>query len=139
LLPGALLRNSNMKYVCKNVHLLPQTKNSLLTSKLDIETAIKIPIAHGEGRYFCDAETLASLYANDQILFKYSDEDGEITSDANPNGSLDNIAGICNEKRNVFGMMPHPERASEKALFNADGKLIFESLVSKVLEMTVRF
>jgi phosphoribosylformylglycinamidine synthase I len=139
LLPGALLRNSNMKYVCKNVHLLPQTKNSLLTSKLDIETAIKIPIAHGEGRYFCDAETLASLYANDQILFKYSDEDGEITADANPNGSLDNIAGICNEKRNVFGMMPHPERASEKALFNADGKLIFESLVSKVLEMTLRF
>ena len=100
---------------------------------------VQIQIAHGEGRYYCDKETLKGLYANDQVLFKYCDENGEIELESNPNGSLDNIAGITNAGKNVFGMMPHPERASEKALFNTDGKILFQSLISKVLEMTVLY
>lgn len=139
LLPGALLRNNSMKYECRNVYLKTQTRNSLLTCKIDDGAVLKIPIAHGEGRYYCDDATLKSLYDNDQILFKYCDEYGDITAEANPNGSLDNIAGITNKARNVFGMMPHPERASEDALLNTDGKVLFQSLVSKVLEMTVLF
>ena len=139
LLPGALLRNESMKYECKNVYLTPQTAKTLLTCKIDKEAVLKIPIAHGEGRYYCDETTLQSLYDNDQVLFKYCDENGEVNEESNPNGSLDNIAGICNAQKNVFGMMPHPERASEKALFNTDGKIVFESLISKVLEMTVLY
>ncbi len=139
LLPGALLRNDNMKYVCKNVYLQPQTTKTLLTCKIDAEDVLKIPIAHGDGRYYCDYETLKGLYENDQVLFKYCDENGDVTEEANPNGSIDNIAGICNKNKNVFGMMPHPERASEIALGNKDGKILFESLVSKVLEMTVLY
>jgi phosphoribosylformylglycinamidine synthase len=139
LLPGALLRNNNMKYVCKNVYLNTYTDKTLLTCKTDNGAVLKIPIAHGEGRYYCDDATLRSLYDNDQILFKYCDENGEINEEANPNGSLDNIAGICNAGKNVFGMMPHPERASEKALGNTDGKILFESLISKVLQMTVLY
>lgn len=139
LLPGALLRNNTMKYECKNVYLKPQTGKTLLTCKIDQEATLKIPIAHGDGRYYCDETTLLSLYDNDQILFKYCDENGEVSEDANPNGSIDNIAGICNLQKNVFGMMPHPERASEKQLLNTDGKVLFESLVSKVLEMTVLY
>lgn len=139
LLPGALLRNESMKYECKNIYLKPQTDKTLLTCKIDEDAVLKIPIAHGEGRYYCDDKTLQSLYDNDQVLFKYCDADGEITDEANPNGSLDNIAGICNAQKNVFGMMPHPERASEKALLNTDGKILFESLISKVLEMTVLY
>jgi phosphoribosylformylglycinamidine synthase len=139
LLPGALLRNNNMKYVCKNVYLNTYTDKTLLTCKIDNGAVLKIPIAHGDGRYYCDEATLKSLYDNDQILFKYCDENGEITEEANPNGSLDNIAGICNTGKNVFGMMPHPERASEVALGNTDGKILFESLISKVLEMTVLY
>ncbi|HLP20504.1 MAG TPA: phosphoribosylformylglycinamidine synthase I, partial [Chitinophagales bacterium] len=139
LLPGALLRNESMKYECKNVYLATQTTKALLTCKVDATEPLKIPIAHGDGRYHCDKETLKSLYDNDQILFKYCDENGDITDEANPNGSVDNIAGICNAGKNVFGMMPHPERASEKALSNTDGKILFESLISKVLEMTVLY
>lgn len=139
LLPGALLRNNNMKYVCKNVYLNTYTDKTLLTCKIDNGAVLKIPIAHGDGRYYCDDTTLKSLYDKDQILFKYCDENGEITQEANPNGSLDNIAGICNAGKNVFGMMPHPERASESALGNTDGKILFESLISKVLEMTVLY
>ncbi len=139
LLPGALLRNESMKFECKNVYLKSQTAKALLTCKIDEDAVLKIPIAHGEGRYYCDRETLKSLYENEQILFKYCDENGEINDEANPNGSLDNIAGICNVQKNVFGMMPHPERASEKAIFNTDGKILFESLISKMLEMTVLY
>ena len=139
LLPGALLRNDTMKYECKNIYLTPQTGKTLLTCKIDKEAVLKIPIAHGDGRYYCDDATLQSLYDNDQVLFKYCDEYGEVNEEANPNGSLHNIAGICNAQKNVFGMMPHPERASEKTLFNTDGKIIFESLISKVLEMTVLY
>jgi len=133
LLPGALLRNTNMKYTCKNVFLSVQTNKSLYTSKTQKGDVLQIPIAHGEGRYYCDEATLQQLYTNDQILFKYCDANGNIIPEANPNGSLDNIAGITNAGRNVFGMMPHPERASELAMGNTDGKVLFESLLSAVL------
>lgn len=133
LLPGALLRNTNMKYTCKNVFLKVKTTNTLFTSKTNKGDVLQIPIAHGEGRYYCDEATLLQLQTNDQILFKYSDANGNITPEANPNGSLDNIAGITNAGRNVFGMMPHPERASELAMGNTDGRVLFESLLSTVL------
>ena len=132
LLPGTLLHNTSHKFICKNTYLKAITKNTLVTNKYS-EKAIKIPIAHGEGRYFADEKTLKSLVDNDQILFKYSDENGGITELANPNGSLMNIAGICNNDRNVFGMMPHPERASDSELNNQDGKLLFESILNEVL------
>ncbi len=129
LLPGALLHNDHQKFNCKNVFIKPETNNSLITSGLDLSKGYKIPIAHGEGRYYCDETTLAELKANDQILFRYSDENGNINDSTNPNGSLENIAGICNKNRNVFGMMPHPERAIDAELYNTDGRGIFESLL----------
>lgn len=129
LLPGALLHNTSHRFICKNIYLKSNTSNTLLTNKYD-NNPVKIPIAHGEGRYFADDKTLASLVANDQILFKYCDEYGNISDDSNPNGSLMNIAGICNRERNVFGMMPHPERASDKELANQDGKRLFESILN---------
>jgi phosphoribosylformylglycinamidine synthase len=104
-----------------------------LTRNIARGAVLKIPIAHAEGRYYCDEATLKSLEANDQILFKYCDEDGNITESANVNGSQSSIAGICNASRNVFGMMPHPERSAEKALGNYDGRAIFESIVENVL------
>jgi len=134
LLPGALLHNDHQKFNCKNVWIKPQTTNSSLTSALNVNTAYKIPIAHGEGRYYCDAATLESLKANDQILFKYCSENAEVNAASNPNGSLENIAGICNEGRNVFGMMPHPERAVDANLFNTDGRLLFDGLLSASLK-----
>ena len=130
LLPGVLLRNDHQKFVCKNVYLKAQTTNSAITSKIDLSAALKIPIAHAEGRYHADEDTLKSLEANDQILFKYCSETGEISNEFNPNGTAMNIAGICNKNRNVFGMMPHPERASEDTLSNTDGRILFESLVA---------
>ncbi|MBL7921104.1 MAG: phosphoribosylformylglycinamidine synthase subunit PurQ [Bacteroidia bacterium] len=132
LLPGALLHNNSRKFICKNVHIKAQTNNSLITSQVPANKALKIPIAHGEGKYFADADTIKKLNANGQILFRYCDEDGNITEAANPNGATDNIAGICNEKRNVFGMMPHPERAADKELGNEDGKFLFESILNLV-------
>ena len=114
---GALLQNDNQKFICKNVFI--KTENS---------EALQIPIAHGEGRYFADEATLAHLENNNQILFRYCDETGNIGGAANPNGSTNHIAGICNDKRNVFGMMPHPERATNNALSNIDGKKVFEIL-----------
>jgi len=134
LLPGALLHNDHQKFNCKNVWIKPQTTNTSLTSALNVNTAYKIPIAHGEGRYYCDAATLESLKANDQILFKYCSENAEVNAASNPNGSLENIAGICNEGRNVFGMMPHPERAVDANLFNTDGRLLFDGLLSTSLK-----
>lgn len=139
LLPGVLLRNESMKYECKNIYLKVQTNKALLTCKTKEEDVLKIPIAHGDGRYHCDDATLQSLYENDQVLFKYCDENGEVNPESNPNGSIDNIAGICNAGKNVFGMMPHPERAAEKELLNTDGKVLFESLISRVMEMTVLY
>jgi phosphoribosylformylglycinamidine synthase len=129
LLPGVLLRNANQQYICKNVFLKTISNNSPLTAGIPSGQVLKIPIAHGDGRFYADAETLAELEANDQILFKYCQPNGEIAAEANPNGAVDNIAGICNKQRNVFGMMPHPERASEDILGNADGHRLFDSLV----------
>jgi phosphoribosylformylglycinamidine synthase subunit PurQ / glutaminase len=129
LLPGALLRNSGQLFSCKNVLIKPATNDSLITSELDTHKAYQIPIAHAEGRYYADAATLTTLKNNNQVLFHYCDTEGNITKAANPNGSLENIAGICNAKRNVFGMMPHPERAAETILGNTDGKGLFEGLV----------
>ncbi len=128
LLPGALLHNTSHKFICKNTYLKVNTKGTVITNKYN-STPIKIPIAHGEGRYFAKEKTLRSLVDNDQILFKYSDENGNINNKANPNGSLMNIAGICNKERNVFGMMPHPERASDSELNNEDGKILFNSIL----------
>jgi len=132
LLPGALLHNNNQKFICKNVYLKTMTNNSSLTSHVDLKKHLKIPIAHAEGRYHTNEKTLKDLRDNDKILFKYCNEEGDITDESNPNGSVDNIAGICNEERNVFGMMPHPERASDENLRNTDGKALFESLLSVV-------
>ena len=129
LLQGALLHNNTRKFICKNVYIKSQTTNSLITSKIPENRSLKIPIAHGEGKYFSDAQTMKKLNENNQILFRYCDVNGNITDEANPNGAIENIAGICNESRNVFGMMPHPERASDKELFNEDGKFLFESIL----------
>jgi phosphoribosylformylglycinamidine synthase I len=132
LLQGALLHNETRKFICRNIYMKPQTSNSLLTAQIDPQRALKIPIAHGEGNYFADTDVLKSLNDNDQVLFRYSDEFGNITAEANPNGSLENIAGICNIERNVFGFMPHPERASDILVANEDGLAIFESILSMV-------
>lgn len=129
LLPGALMHNSHQKFNCKNVFIKAQTKQSLITSQIDLNKALKIPVAHGEGKFYCDDKTLEDLVSNDQILFKYCDENGNITAESNPNGSLKNIAGICNKNRNVFGMMPHPERVVDGDLYNTDGQILFESIL----------
>lgn len=129
LLPGALLHNNSRKFICKNIFVKPEHSSSALTSKIPANKALKIPIAHGEGKYFADAETLKKMNANGQILFRFCDEQGAVTAEANPNGATENIAGVCNEGKNVFGMMPHPERASDKELRNEDGRLLFESIL----------
>ncbi len=133
LLPGVLLPNEQQQFICKNVWLKTITRNSAITSRLDLQQPLKIPIAHAEGRYYASEETLKELEENDQILFKYCTPEGEITKESNPNGTTLNIAGICNKNRNVFGMMPHPERAAEAVLGNLDGKILFESLVQSAM------
>ncbi len=134
LLPGALLHNSNQKFICKNVNIKAQTYDSLVTSMVEHNQVLTIPIAHGEGSYYADAETLKKLNENRQILFRYCDKDGNITPESNSNGAIENIAGVCNEGRNVFGMMPHPERASDNELGNTDGRGILESMLGAVLK-----
>jgi len=129
LLPGALMRNAGLQYVCKQVYLRTETTDSPFTQTLTQGQVLKIPIGHMEGNYFCDETTLATLKSEDRIVFRYATADGEITREANPNGSLENIAGILSEKRNVLGMMPHPDRSSESILGSSDGFRIFESLV----------
>jgi phosphoribosylformylglycinamidine synthase I len=124
LLPGALLRNENLKFVCKTVTLKVENNKSIFTSEYNIKEEINIPVAHGEGNYFCDDNTLTELIGNNQILFRYID---------NPNGSIDNIAGIQNVNRNVFGMMPHPERASDEILGYTDGERFFKSVIESVM------
>ena len=119
LLPGALLRNANQQFISRNVYLRGEG---------DQGRSLMIPIAHGEGSYYADEKTLNELEANGQVIYRYADEKGQINADGNPNGSLRNIAGICNKSRNVFGMMPHPERACSEALGNVDGKLILQTL-----------
>ena len=125
LLPGTLLRNKNQKFICDNVFIKSANPNIFENKKI-----YKIPIAHAEGRFYCDELTLKNLINKKQILFKYCSKDGEVNADSNPNGALKNIAGICNEQQNVFGMMPHPERACDENLNNTDGKFILESIVS---------
>ena len=134
LLPGALLHNNSHKFICKNVYLSTVNNTTCITDSIIREEPLCIPIAHGEGRYFADADTLKQLNDNDQVLFRYCDSNRNITDDSNPNGAVENIAGICNAGRNVFGMMPHPERASDLELGNNDGGYIFQSIIS-VLEL----
>lgn len=129
LLPGALVRNRDLQFHCEQVFLKTASRQSAFTSQVPAGKILRIPIAHGEGCYFADAETLAGLQARDQILWQYCDQAGELTESANPNGSLLNIAGICNATRNVAGLMPHPDRASESLLGSTDGRLIFESML----------
>ena len=129
LLPGALLLNKNQRFICKNTNIKCMTPNSALTSAINKDEILKIPIAHADGRYFADSKTIEQLKKHYQILFKYCGENRQTDNDHNPNGSIENIAGICNRKRNVFGMMPHPERASEQVLGNNDGVRLFESLL----------
>jgi phosphoribosylformylglycinamidine synthase len=132
LLPGALLHNPDHQFICKNVYIRAEHQESLLTSMISSERILKIPIAHGQGNYYADPATMESLKSNGQILFRYCDASGTINSSSNPNGSLENIAGICNSSRNIFGMMPHPERAADPELGNTDGRIIFESLLAIV-------
>ena len=130
LLPGALLANDHQKFVCKNVFLKPENTSSAITSKLDTNTAYKIPIAHGEGRYHASEEVIKELVANEQVIFTYCDESGKESVEVNPNGSIMNIAGITNKAGNVFGMMPHPERACNDVLGNTDGRKLFEGIIN---------
>ncbi len=129
LLPGALIRNRSLQFRCEHIYLKTLTTDSPFTNNIPADKLLRVPIAHGEGCYFADDATLALLRAKDQVLWQYVSAAGEVTDAANPNGSLQNIAGICNERRNVAGLMPHPERAAEVLLGSADGKLIFESLI----------
>jgi phosphoribosylformylglycinamidine synthase len=133
LLPGALMRNAGLKYICKPVYIRVESTNTPYTQQLSRGEVLRIPIGHMEGNYFCDECTLAELREQDRIVFRYSTAAGEITRQANPNGSLENIAGICNEGRNVLGMMPHPERASEPELGMTDGAKIFHALVNSAV------
>jgi phosphoribosylformylglycinamidine synthase len=129
LLPGALMRNAGLKYICKQVYLRTETTDSPFTGQIEKGRVLQMPIGHMEGNYYCEPETLAQLEADDRIAFRYVTADGKATAEANPNGSLGNIAGILNEGRNVLGMMPHPDRSSEAMLGSADGWKIFESMV----------
>jgi phosphoribosylformylglycinamidine synthase len=137
LLPGVLIRNRSLQFRCEHVFIKPLTSDSPFTNKIPADKLLRVPIAHGEGCYFADEETIAGLKSKNQILWQYVNAEGEPTDVANPNGSLQNIAGICNERRNVAGLMPHPERASEPLLGSADGRLIFESLISWMESRTV--
>lgn len=130
LLPGALMRNAGLKYICKQVHLRTETTDSPFTNTLSKGQVLQIPIGHMEGNYFCDDATLATLKRDDRIAFRYATPAGVVTPEANPNGSLENIAGVLNEGRNVLGMMPHPDRSSESLLGSADGFFIFKSMVT---------
>jgi len=138
LLPGALMRNAGLKYICKQVHLRVETTDSPFTCQLTKGAVLQIPIGHMEGNYFCEPEELKRLEAEDRIAFRYATPKGEITREANPNGSLSNIAGILNERRNVLGMMPHPDRSSEALLGSADGWGIVKSMVGTLEKAAVR-
>lgn len=132
LLPGTLQHNTSHSFICKNVNLKPASTSNVFTAGLE-DRAYKIPIAHGEGNYYAPQETLEEMRKNEQILFYYCDKDGEVNDGANPNGSIDNIAGVTNKTKNVFGMMPHPERAADENLGNTDGLLFFKSLLKNLV------
>ena len=131
LLPGALIRNRSLQFRCEHIYLKTVTADSPFTNQIPAGKLLRVPIAHGEGCYFADAPTLDRLKANQQILWQYVNGQGEATDTANPNGSLENIAGLCNERRNVAGLMPHPERACEPLLGSTDGRLVFESMIHR--------
>jgi len=133
LLPGALVRNRNLHFVCRTVHLRVETTESPFTQNCSKGQVLAVPIAHGEGCYYADEATLNALERDERVVFRYVDEQGQATPEANPNGSINNIAGIVNEGRNVLGMMPHPERASDPAMGSTDGRLIFESAISALV------
>lgn len=132
LLPGALMRNAGLRYICKQVNLRTETNDSPFTHLLQRGEVLQMPIGHMEGNYFCDTDTLATLKKQDRIAFRYSTPTGDITAEANPNGSLENIAGVLSEGRNVLGMMPHPDRSSESILGTADGLKLFQGLISSL-------
>jgi phosphoribosylformylglycinamidine synthase len=129
LLPGILLRNENQRFVCRNVHIKSETLQNRVGRSAGAQV-LKIPVAHGDGRYYAPPETLKRLHDNNQVLFRYCNEQGEVHTDSNPNGAINNIAGICNDTHNVFGMMPHPERACSEALRNTDGRLILKAFMN---------
>ncbi len=130
LLPGALIKNSSLKFVCKWIKARVENNRNLFTDNMKVGDVLEIPVAHGEGNYFCTPEELKALNENSQIVFRYCSEKGDITSESNPNGSIENIAGITNKAGNVLGMMPHPERCAEEILNGTQGRLIFESIIS---------
>jgi phosphoribosylformylglycinamidine synthase len=134
LLPGVLLRNEMQRFICENLFINTPTNESFITNQLEVNKPYLIPIAHAEGRYFDSPENTTILEKNNQILFQYCDNEGKISEQSNPNGSINKIAGICNINRNVFGMMPHPERAVDPVVRNNDGKGIFESILENVLK-----
>lgn len=135
LVPGALLHNDTQKFICRNVNIRCETSRSLITSAIEPGQVLTIPIAHGEGRFYADSSALAEMQSNDQVLFRYCDPTGKLDDAANPNGAIEHIAGVCNKGRNVYGMMPHPERASDKELGNTDGRALFESMLGATLAM----
>jgi phosphoribosylformylglycinamidine synthase len=129
LLPGTLLHNENQKFICKNQYIKVENTDTAMTMFVDKDKALKIPIAHGQGRYYAPDSTLQEMLQNGQIVWRYCDEDGKLNQKANPNGSVMNIAGVCNVEKNVFGMMPHPERAADPELKNTHGLIIFKSMI----------
>ena len=133
LLPGALMRNAGLKYICKQVYLRVENADTPFTNSCSKGEVLQIPVGHMEGNYYCDQQTLVTLKKQDRVVFRYCTPDGQVTSQANPNGSLDNIAGICNEGRNVLGMMPHPDRSSEALLGSSDGAKIFKSMAAALV------
>lgn len=135
LLPGALMRNRSLKFICKFVHVRVEATDTPFTRMYQPGQVLKIPIAHADGNYYCDPETLDELRRENRIIFRYCDVDGNLSDQANPNGSLDHIAGICNRQRNVLGLMPHPERASEEILGSSDGRLLFHSMATVLADL----
>lgn len=135
MLPGAMLHNEQLRFTCKHIHLKTEAFDTAFTSAIPHNKILRIPVAHGEGNYYADSETLSKLEKNNQIVFRYTGPNGENDRKYNPNGAIDNIAGICNEKRNVVGMMPHPERAMEDLLGSTDGKYIFESALRNLISV----
>ncbi len=137
LLPGALMRNSGLNFICKHINITIENKNTPFTNELENGKVLSIPIAHAEGNYVCDDSTFDEMEENGQIVFRYCDKSGEASETSNPNGSRFNIAGVCNRNRNVLGMMPHPERACEELLGSNDGRDIFRSLTNRIAELAI--
>jgi phosphoribosylformylglycinamidine synthase subunit PurQ / glutaminase len=139
LLPGAMLRNDVLQFRCEHVHVRVEQTDTPFTAACTPGQILRIPIAHGEGNYYAEPEVIAALEKNRQVIFRYATATGEVTQDANPNGSVNNIAGICNERRNVVGLMPHPERACELAVGSADGLVLFESVLKALIGVGAHF